>query len=162
VSPTFPVLQSNGQTLEPATVMNPRAGAPGDSYHMTVPSRYLELGQIREALQVWRIDDGSKARIPEEISLTSRTGAGEHGASRWPRSRSLQSSLRGSRRRGQHHLSSAHDAMVGRHGRTSAMQTNNTSFEDLTIPAAFGASWTKMPSNREERTSYANHEQTGP
>ena len=107
MSPTFPVLQSNGQTLEPATVMNPRAGAPGDSYHMTVPSRYLELGQIREALQVWRIDDGSKARIPEEISLTSRTGAGEHGASRWPRSRSLQSSLRGSRRRGQHHSASS-------------------------------------------------------
>ena len=35
-----------------AIVANPRAGAAGDPYHMTVPPRFLELGQMREALGI--------------------------------------------------------------------------------------------------------------
>jgi hypothetical protein len=45
-------LKSNGYLLVQAIVANPRAGAAGDPYQMTVPPRYLELGQMREALSI--------------------------------------------------------------------------------------------------------------
>ena len=45
-------LKSNGQILVQAIVANLQAGAAGDPYHMTVPPRFLELGQMREALSI--------------------------------------------------------------------------------------------------------------
>ena len=44
------IAQSHGQTLVSTIVVNPRAGAAGNAYHLTLPPRYIELGDIRQEL----------------------------------------------------------------------------------------------------------------
>ena len=46
------IAQGKGQTLVSAIVANPRAGASGVAYHLTVPPRYLELGDTRRELHI--------------------------------------------------------------------------------------------------------------
>ena len=46
------IAQKNGQTLVSAIVANPQAGASGVAYHLTVPPRYLELGDLRRAMNL--------------------------------------------------------------------------------------------------------------
>ena len=46
------ISQGNGKTLVSAIVANPRAGASGLAYHLTVPPRYLELGNMRRELHI--------------------------------------------------------------------------------------------------------------
>ena len=41
------IAQKNGQILVSAIVANPHAGASSVAYHLTVPPRYLELGDLR-------------------------------------------------------------------------------------------------------------------
>ena len=44
--------QKNGQTLVSAIVANQQAGASGVAYHLTVPPRYLELGDLRRTINI--------------------------------------------------------------------------------------------------------------
>ena len=41
------IAQKNGQILVSAIVANPHAGASSVAYHLTVPPRYPELGDLR-------------------------------------------------------------------------------------------------------------------
>ena len=44
--------QKHGHTLVSAIVANPQAGADGVAYHVTVPPRYLELGMMRQDMNI--------------------------------------------------------------------------------------------------------------
>ena len=46
------IAQNHGQTLVSAVVVNPKAGAAGNAYHLTLPPRYVELGGMRQAMNV--------------------------------------------------------------------------------------------------------------
>ena len=46
------IAKRNGQTLVLAIVANPQASASGVTYHLTVPPRYLELGNLRRELNI--------------------------------------------------------------------------------------------------------------
>ena len=54
--------QNNGQTLVSAIVVNPQAGASVVAYHLTVPPRYLELGDLRREMNIsGKFGDGALA-----------------------------------------------------------------------------------------------------
>ena len=66
------IAQKNGQTLVSAIVANPQAGASGVAYHLTVPPRYLELGDLRRAMNLRRLE------------LIQQQEAVDHGETRCP------------------------------------------------------------------------------
>ena len=46
------IVQSPGQTLVTTYVVNPQSFAAGNAYHLTVPPRYVELGEMRQAMNL--------------------------------------------------------------------------------------------------------------
>ena len=46
------IVQSPGQTLVSTHVINPQCFAAGNAYHLTVPPRYVELGEMRPAMNL--------------------------------------------------------------------------------------------------------------
>ena len=46
------IVQSPGQTLVSTHVINPQSFAAGNAYHLTVPPRYVELGEMRQAMNL--------------------------------------------------------------------------------------------------------------
>ena len=46
------IVQSPGQTLVSTYVVNPQSIAAGNTYHLTVPPRYVELGEMRQAINL--------------------------------------------------------------------------------------------------------------
>ena len=46
------IVQSPGQTLVMTYVVNPQSFAAGNAYHLTVPPRYVELGEMRQAMNL--------------------------------------------------------------------------------------------------------------
>ena len=46
------IVQSPGQTLVSTHVINPQSVAAGNAYHLTVPPRYVELGEMRQAMNL--------------------------------------------------------------------------------------------------------------
>ena len=46
------IAQGHGQTLVSTIVVNPQSIAAGNAYHLTVPPRYVELGDMRQAMNL--------------------------------------------------------------------------------------------------------------
>ena len=46
------ITQGQGQTLVSTYVVNPQTIAAGNAYHLTVPPRYVELGDMRKAMNL--------------------------------------------------------------------------------------------------------------
>jgi hypothetical protein len=46
------IVQGQGQTLISTYVVNPQSIAAGNAYHLTVPPRYVELGEMRHAMNL--------------------------------------------------------------------------------------------------------------
>ena len=46
------IIQGSGQTLFSTYVLNPQSIAAGNAYHLTVPPRYVELGDMQKAMNL--------------------------------------------------------------------------------------------------------------
>ena len=46
------IVQGHGQTLVSIYVINPQSIAAGNAYHLTVPPRFVELGEMRQAMNL--------------------------------------------------------------------------------------------------------------
>ena len=46
------IVQDSGQVLVSTYVVNPQSIAAGNAYHLTVPPRHLELGEMRQAMNL--------------------------------------------------------------------------------------------------------------